>query len=138
MYDYVPGKAAWFAADLPGEGAANRRSWGGALAHRDVATCPPDATIRDVAARMGGWEVCVVIDDRAVVLGAVRRETLGLPDDTAVENVLQPGPPTVRPDIPARELLQSMRDDGQEHVLVTTNEGVLLGLVRTEDLRGEL
>jgi hypothetical protein len=31
--------------------------------------------------------------------------------------------------------MQSMQDDGEEHVLVTTPAGVLLGLVRLEDLR---
>ncbi len=47
---------------------------------------------------------------------------------------MQSAPPTVRPSIPLRELAETMDDDGQRHLLVTTSHGRLLGLVRRAEL----
>jgi hypothetical protein len=55
--------------------------------------------------------------------------------ETPVLDVLSPGPATVRPSISADELARSMDADGQDHILVTTLEGTLLGVVLREDLR---
>jgi CBS-domain-containing membrane protein len=44
------------------------------------------------------------------------------------------GAATVRPSISRRELAQSMDDQGQAYVLVTTSGGRLLGLARRRDL----
>jgi hypothetical protein len=51
-----------------------------------------------------------------------------------VDAVMQTGPATVRPSISRRELAQSMDQQGQDHVLVTTSGGVLFGLARRRDL----
>jgi CBS-domain-containing membrane protein len=40
----------------------------------------------------------------------------------------------VRPSITRFELAQSMDDDGQHHVIVSTSHGRLLGVVRRNDL----
>jgi rhodanese-related sulfurtransferase/CBS domain-containing protein len=133
VHDYVGSKVAWVGAGLPVEGAAHTGTWAGALAH-DVATCPPHATVGDVRADLDDAGLCVVVDDEQIVLGVVGAEPAGLPDDTPVEDVLQPGPSTVRPSITARELAESMDRGGEQHVLVTTYDGRLLGIVERSDL----
>jgi rhodanese-related sulfurtransferase/CBS domain-containing protein len=133
VHDYVGSKVAWVAAGLPVEGAAPTGTWAGALAH-DVATCPPHATVGDVRADLAEHGLCVVVDDERIVLGVVRAEPAGLPADTPVERVLQPGPSTVRPSITARELARSMDQAGERQVLVTTYDGRLLGIVTRSDL----
>ena len=109
------------------------------MAHRDVPTVGPDATVTDVRAVIGDWELAVVVNDERVVLGAVRPEALavagggpGMP----VTAVLQSDPATVRPSIRIRELAKSMDDDGQERILVTTLGGRLIGLIRRAELDG--
>jgi rhodanese-related sulfurtransferase len=133
VHDYVGSKVAWAAAGLPVEGAVDTATWAGELVH-DVPTCAPGATVGDVRALLDEHGLCVVVDEQEIVLGVVRAETAALPADTPVERVLQPGPSTVRPSIPARELAESMDRQGEQHVLVTTYDGRLLGIVRRAEL----
>jgi hypothetical protein len=67
----------------------------------------------------------------------VRPEARSLPATTLLRDVLQPGPPTVRPSISISELAGSMDHDGQRWVLVSRSDGVLLGLVLREALEGD-
>jgi CBS domain-containing protein len=76
--------------------------------------------------------VVVVVDADGVVLGTVRPE--GMAGDARVLDVLQPAPPTVRPAITIDELAATMEKDGQHHVIVSTLDGKLLGIVERQDL----
>jgi rhodanese-related sulfurtransferase len=134
VYDYVASKAAWLAEGLPGAGLLSDDERAKAFVHGDVPRVKPDATIADIVGVAADWEVVVVVDADEVVLGAVRTEARSLPQDLAVNSVMQAGPPTVRPSIPVRELAKSMDDNGESHVLVTKLDGTLLGLVRRADL----
>ena len=68
---------------------------------------------------------CVVVNDRRIVLGRLRRSTLaGADPDAPVEQVMEPGPSTVRPSMDARQLVE--RNLGA--AIVTTPEGVLVGI----------
>jgi CBS-domain-containing membrane protein len=96
----------------------------------------PDTKLGDLRPVIGSWELAVVVADGDVVIGVVRSEATGGPETVDVADVMQAAPATVRPSIPRRELIATMNDDGQQHVLVTTPQGVLLGLVRLEDLLG--
>jgi rhodanese-related sulfurtransferase/CBS domain-containing protein len=135
VHDYVGSKVAWVAAGLPVEGDVDTSRWAGALV-REVATCAPEATVGDIRPALLERGLCVVVDADDVVLGVVRTEPAALPDDTPVARVLQPGPSTVRPSIPAHELAQSMDRSGERHVLVSTFAGRLLGVVERGDLDG--
>jgi rhodanese-related sulfurtransferase len=137
VYDYTGSKAAWLAMDLPVDGTTPVEVR--ARSHvRDVATCGPLATTGEAAALVDtsgdGPPICVVVDGAGVVLGTVRAEAAAAPADTPVLDVLQTGPPTVRPSITVAELVESMDKDGQGHVLVTTLDGRLLGVVLRADL----
>jgi rhodanese-related sulfurtransferase len=137
VYDYVASKVAWMAEGLPVDGTVPASSRAGAIA-QDVAVCGLDNRVSDLESRFGGDDgVCVVVDEHRVVLGVVRQETLDLPGNTPVAQLIQPGPPSVRPSITARELAKSMDSDSRTYVLVTTPHGELLGLIRRSDLHGE-
>src|SRR5712691_2446041 len=86
VYRYQPGKADWFSAGLPREGAEAHAPRVADLARRDVPTCQIDERVGVVRSRVrdSGWETCVVVDDQRVVLGLVRAEALGVDRDTPV------------------------------------------------------
>lgn len=63
------------------------------------------------------------------MLGRVRRSAL---DDTpagqAAEDVMEPGPRTVRPSTPARELVERLAGHDLKTAIVTTPGGCLIGV----------
>jgi Mg/Co/Ni transporter MgtE len=95
----------------------------------------PDATLGDVVQVIGSWELAVVTAGDGTLVGVVRAEASAGPADRPVAAVMQTAAPTVRPSITQRELAQSMDDQGQSHILVTTPDGRLIGLARRDDLR---
>jgi rhodanese-related sulfurtransferase len=131
VYDYTASKVAWLAMNLPAKGTLPARVRAGAHT-RLAATCGPDATT-DALPEPGPGNVVVVVDKDGIVLGAIRPEAAAA-RRRPVMDILQPAPPTVRPSIHVEELAKSMDNDGQDHVLVTTYEGTLLGVVLRTDL----
>lgn len=134
VYDYVPGKADWTAAGLPTEGARTDAPRAAAVARHDVPRCRLEETVADVAERMGGWEMAVVVGDEDVVLGVVRRQALDTEPARTIATVMDEGPTTFRPDVAAAELGAHLREQGVSRALVTTSDGVLVGLLRVEDV----
>jgi CBS domain-containing protein len=96
----------------------------------------PEATVAELAGVMAGWELAAVVGAGGVLVGTVRAEAAGLPGDLIVAQQMQAAPPTVRPSVPIDDLARDLDEDGQDHVLVTTETGRLLGLVRRRDLDG--
>ncbi len=137
VYHYTASKAAWLGLGLPVEGTVSSTARAGSIARRDVPRCYLGEKVGDVRERFDDAGVCVVVDDDEVVLGVVREEVAGLPGETLVDDVLQPGPATARPSITADELARNLDEDGRPHILITTLEGRLLGLIRRADLYGE-
>ncbi len=135
--DYTASKAAWMACGLPVEGTIKSSSRAGAVARNGIPRCALGEKVGDLRDRFGDETVCVVLDDEGIVLGAVRREVVGLDDTTLVDDVMQPAPPTVRPGITTDELARSMARDGRTYVYVTTVDGALIGLVTRADLHGQ-
>ena len=136
VYDYVAGKADWGAAGLPLEGTVGARA--GDLARVDVPTCRLDEPLGDVRARAGraGWDTCLVVNEERVVLGQVGRRALNSEggDSRTVEEVMRPGPSTVRPSRSADSLAERMERNGLTSVVVTRSDGRLVGVVRREDV----
>ena len=133
VVDYVPGKAAWLGAGQPTEGRLLDADRIGAIVRQDIGQCTPDETVADIEGRFGEWPVCVVLAGD-VVVGVVRPEVLGLKPDTRVGDVLQPGPGTVRPDVPRVEMAKRFEKDSLTYVIVTTNAGRFLGALRPPDV----
>jgi Mg/Co/Ni transporter MgtE len=77
----------------------------------------------------------VVTDDDGVVLGRVYASDLERVDPaTTARLVMDPAPSTFRPDVPVEEMARFLDEHELRTALVTTPEGVLLGLLRRERL----
>jgi CBS domain-containing protein len=80
-----------------------------------------------------GWDLCVVVNEGRVVLGLLGGEALEAGVDTVAEEVMEPGPTTYRPNLFAEDALHYMHQQNMTHVLVTTSDGELIGVLRSED-----
>lgn len=70
-----------------------------------------------------------------MVLGRVRKSAIaGAGQHETLEEIMEPGPSTIRPNMAAKDVTQQMREDDLRTMLVTTPEGRLLGVLRREDV----
>ena len=139
MIDYKPGKLAWYEENEAREGKAVDEIWIGDVAGSDVPTCGLTETIGDIRRRAEGWDSCVVVDSKRVVLGLLRKKELDADPTATAEQVMRPGPKTFRPNVTLQELLKSMRDhEIQTNSLITTAEGRLLGVISRADAEATL
>lgn len=117
------------------EGRTAQVPTAGEVARRDVPTCGLEDRVADaqVRAEAAGFDACVVVNERRVVLGLLRNQELGADPSATAEQVMLAGPTTYRSDIPARQAGACMRERGVDALPVTTPDGVLVGLLRRED-----
>lgn len=66
----------------------------------EVPTCTLTDRVGEVYQRCqaAGWKVCIVVNDRNVVLGRLRGEAWKVEPGTRVEEIMENGPTTFRPD----------------------------------------
>jgi CBS domain-containing protein len=135
VYRYTPGIAGWLALGLPTEGADAGTPRAGDVADRTAPTCTPHDRLGDVRDRLQAtdWERCVVVNDRGVILGRVGGEALAGDAVLPVEAVMEAGPTTVRPSEPLEALIERMRKRKVESIIVSTADGVLVGVLRRQD-----
>src|SRR5258708_7417387 len=106
VYRYEPGKSDWFANGLPIEGKRSGVPRAGDVARRDVPTCHLGERVGDVRDRVraADRDTCLVVTDGNVVLGRLRKDELASDATAVVDDVMEPGPTTIRPD----ELLETL------------------------------
>src|SRR5437899_2962313 len=131
VHRYGPGKMDWFANGFPRAGTLAGFPTAGDALRRDVPTCRPDEGVGEASARarVTGWEMCVVVSERQVVLGVLRKPALDGDPKLPVDEAMDPGPTTFRPNEPLAGLAFRLMQTGVERVLVTTPDGVLLGVL---------
>lgn len=135
MYDYAAGKADWGSFGLPLEGTADSSTRVGSLARADAPTCRPDELVDDVAQRMAdGWDVCVVTNGSGIVQGLLGREAGLAAERVRAEEAMSLGPSTIRPSAQRDAIALRMADQGLTRIPVTRSDGVLVGVLRGEDL----
>ena len=128
VYRYTDGKMDWAAAGLPTEGEQAHIPRLLDIAERDVPTCRLTDRLTDLRGPL-----CVVTDEHGVILGQVRQGAVR--PDASMEDVLEPAPPTYRPNVSLEELWSRLENHPRvQHVLVSTSDGVLLGVVWRKDL----
>jgi CBS domain-containing protein len=134
VHDYVAGKSDWIAAGLPTEGTTAGRPRVTDVMDPDPATCSPGETVAEVMGRLepSGAKVCVVVNDDRVVRGVLRIDGADPGDTRLAEAAMEPGPATVRADADPAETLERMRRRGVGSLLVSTPDGVLLGVVHDD------
>lgn len=135
VYDYVAGEADWFASGLPMEGANVAIPHAGDLARRDVPTCRLADDPCDVVSRLreSDWDACPVVNDEQVVLGLLWLGGLDGPAGATVEQYMESGPSTWRPDATLDQPLAYMRRRNVKSVVITTSDGRLVGLLFGSD-----
>ncbi len=98
-------------------------------------TCGLDELVADVTARLrDGWDLCVVTNDEGIVLGMLGRSALRSRQQTTVENAMTSGPSTIRPSARLDAIRIRMHDENLTRLIVTRSDGVLLGVLRAEDI----
>jgi CBS domain-containing protein len=131
VYDYAPSKEDWLARGLPTEGekADAPRAW--KLARDDVVTCSLDDTVGDVRERIlaSPYGFGFVVAEDGCVLGRMRRSALDCDPSLTAEQVMEAGPSTVRADLSPGELREKLDKKGFRWAVVTTPDGVLIGVV---------
>jgi Mg/Co/Ni transporter MgtE len=140
VHDYAPGKVDWLAHALPVQGTHAEWPTAGSLARRDAATCSLTDTAGDVLDRIAAsrYGFALVLSPAGVLLGRIRRSTLKAATGAdPVEPLVEPGPSTIRPHETVDELRHRLERSNARTLIVTTSAGVLLGVVRHEDVPTE-
>jgi CBS domain-containing protein len=131
VYRYEPGKSDWLANGMPVEGKRANIPRAGGAARRDVPTCQLGERVGDVRdrVRVAGWDSCLVVTDGNVVLGRLRREVLDADGSAIVEDVMESGPTTIRPDEPLESLVPRLQKRRGQTIVVTFPNGRLIGVL---------
>jgi rhodanese-related sulfurtransferase len=127
VYVFEAGKVDWMAAGLPTVRADTSERRALDAADRAPPTCRPDDRVGTIAGTQA--RSLVVTNDHRIVLGRVHPSRLDAADATPVEEVMEPGPTTVRAHEPLAPLLDRMARRGVDEVIVTTPQGELLGVL---------
>lgn len=136
VYDYALSKVDWMAHGLPMEGTAAERPTALSYARHDVATCNLDDRAEEIKQRTDSspYGFALILADR-VVLGRVRRSRLeDSPSDASAEELMEPGPSTIRPHTGTDQLASDLQRRGANTAILTTPEGELVGVVSRTDL----
>jgi Mg/Co/Ni transporter MgtE len=130
VYDYVPGKADWLARGLPREGDKAHEPRVVDVARDDVVTARLDERIGAVRPRVEAspYRFGLVVSERGTVLGRLGEAALEGDPDTRVEDVMEPGPSTVRADIAPDKARERLEKRNLTAAVVTTPDGVLIGV----------
>jgi rhodanese-related sulfurtransferase/CBS domain-containing protein len=136
VFDYAASKVDYLARGLPREGekAGERRA---VDAIRDeVVSCSPGESIEEARTRIdsSAFGFGLVVNEGGIVLGRLRRSLLQQSEGGVVEEVMEVGPSTVRANVRAEELRERLEQRELRCAIVTTPDGVLLGVVRRADL----
>jgi rhodanese-related sulfurtransferase len=132
VYRYTPGLADWLAAGYETEGTQARRAPLLKFGRSDVPICGLRDRLRDVKNRYapGEKDVCVVVNDRNIVLGLIHGDAWNGEPLSMVADLMDANPRTFRPNQDPEEVLRIMRKHDLETALVTSSDGELLGVLR--------
>lgn len=140
VYDYVAGKTDWLAAALPSEGRSSNEPVAGDVVRGDDIVCHLGDRLGDAVDRVraAGKDVCIVVNDHHVVLGRVRGRVLSGDPNAIIEDVMQSGPSTIRPNTPLETVVRMLRDGKVKSTLVADPGGRLIGTLYLEDAERKL
>ena len=131
VYRYTPGKADWLAAGWETEGTQAKKVRIRQMIHKDVPTCSLRERLEDVKSRRRpNYDLCVVVNDRNIVLGVIQGESWDANPLARVSEVMQPGPRTIRPDLEPKDAQRILKNYDAASAIVTTSDGELLGIIR--------
>lgn len=105
------------------------------VARREVPTCQLTERLGEAhrRSRAAGWNVCIVVNELNVVMGRLRGEAWEADPDSSVEDVMENGPTTFRPDKFLAPLIKRMFEKKVGSVVITNSDGVLIGILYRKD-----
>jgi CBS domain-containing protein len=132
VYEYAPGKVDWLAHGLPTEYDEPPPKRAREVADDRVVTCPLDARVGEVRERVAAspFGFALVTTSTGILLGRLRKAVLEGDPDAHAEDVMEPGPSTIRPHEALEPLLERLAERNLRTAIVTTPEGRLIGVVR--------
>ena len=136
VYDYMPSKVDWLARGLPVEGDQEPTRRVKDVVRDDVTRARLDERVGDVRDRVedSPYGFALVTARDGTLLGRLRKRALDDDPDATAEQVMEPGPSTVRLDTEAAKLAARLRDRDLKTAVATDPEGRLIGVVRLADL----
>ena len=131
----MPGKVDWLARALPTDGERAGEPRVGECARDDVVTCGLDASAERMREQIDAspYGFALVVADDGTLLGRLRRSELEGASGTA-EELMSPGPSTVRPDLAIEELRERLDERDLRTAIVSTPEGRVIGVVTRKAL----
>ena len=106
------------------------------MARDDAVTCGLDDRVGDVRPRVDAspYGFAFVVSSGGKLLGRLRKAALQGDPEARAEDAMEPGPSTVRADTALDVLRERLDRRDLKTAIVTTPEGVLIGVVRRTDL----
>ncbi len=135
VFDYEAGKADWFAASLPREDDGTPPLQAADVARPEGVTCASTDTVGASAeqASEAGQDQCIVVNGDQIILGRLCSAALKGDPDATVEDVMELGPTTTRPDAEVAPILERMLARKVDRILVATSGGRLIGAMWRDD-----
>jgi rhodanese-related sulfurtransferase len=131
VYRYTPGKADWLAVGWESEGTQAKKPRLKQVLLKDTPTCSLRERLEDVKSRRRpNQDLCVVVNDKNIVLGVIRGESWDANPQARIVDVMQPGPHTLRPDLDPKDAEKALRNVDSDTAIVTTSDGELLGIIK--------
>jgi hypothetical protein len=105
-------------------------------ARRDVVTCGLGDAAGALRAEIDAspYGFALVVAPAGIVLGHLRRSALDAAGDATAEDLMEPGPSTVRADVAPRALRERLEQRGLQTAVITDPGGHLLGVARRAEL----
>jgi hypothetical protein len=137
VYDYAPSKVDYLARGLPREGEKATDPRPIDAVSDDVVLCGLADRVEEIRGRIESspYGFALVVSEERVVLGRLRGSALQGADGATAEALMEPGPSSIRANEPIEPLRKRMEERGLQAAVVTTPDGVLLGVARGDDLQ---
>src|SRR5262249_27756668 len=125
-YRYTPGKADWVAGGWGNQRGPGKKGCNRPMIHKKVPTCLLRQRLEDVKSRRRpNHDLCVVVNDRNIVMGVIQGDTWDATPQARVADVMQPGPRTLRPDMDPKDAQRILRNYDASSAIVTSSDGEL-------------
>jgi|SRR5579884_2039706 len=132
VYRYTPGKQDWIAAGFETEGADASKPRLKQYVKTNVQTCLLRDRMQDIQNRRGTSDICVVLNDRNIVMGIIEGDAWNANPLSRAADVMDPGPRTFRPNGDPKEIVKELRKEDRDNAIVTTSDGELIGILRVQ------
>jgi CBS domain-containing protein len=108
----------------------------GQFARDDVVTCTLEDAVGEVRRRVAGspYPFALVRSASGVLLGRLRASMLDCDPELRADEVMEPGPSTVRPHKTAAGIAGDLAERDLRWAIVTTPEGELIGVAARSEL----